>query len=69
MKRRRLMLVLALVLISSMVLFAAGSQEMAAEDDYKLVLRLSHVVSPAEQLTIPIDEVSSSIYEKTNGAI
>ena len=69
MKRRRLMLVLALVLISSMVLFAAGRQEAAAGDGYKLVLRLSHVFSPAEQLTISMDEVAASIYEKTNGAI
>lgn len=69
MKKRRLMLVLALVLISSMVLFAAGAKEAAAGDEFKLVLRLSHVFSPAEQLTISMDAVAASIYEKTNGAI
>ncbi len=40
-----------------------------ASDDYKLVLRLSHVFSPAEQLTISMDEVAGIIKEKTNGAI
>jgi TRAP-type C4-dicarboxylate transport system substrate-binding protein len=41
----------------------------SASDDYKLVLRLSHVFSPAEQLTISMDEVAGIIKEKTNGAI
>ncbi len=40
-----------------------------ASDDYKLVLRLSHVFSPAEQLTKSMDEVAGIIKEKTNGAI
>lgn len=39
------------------------------EDDYKLVLRLSHVFSPDEQLTKSMDEVAGIIYDKTNGAI
>lgn len=45
-----------------------GGQVMAA-DDYKLTLRLSHVFSPAEQLTKSMDLVAESIAEKTNGAI
>ncbi len=69
MKKSRLMLVLALVLVSSTVLFAAGAKETAAVEEYKLVLRLSHVFSPAEQLSISMDEVAASIFEKTNGAI
>lgn len=69
MKRKSLMIVLALVLISAAVVTAAGRQEAAGEEDYKLVLRLSHVFSPAEQLTISMDEVAASIYEKTDGAI
>ncbi len=44
-----------------------GSQAMAK--DYKLVLRLSHVFSPAEQLTKSMDEVAGIIKEKTKGAI
>ena len=40
-----------------------------AAKDYKLVLKLSHVFSPAEQLTKSMDAVAESIYEKTDGAI
>ena len=69
MKRKSLMIMLALVLITASVVTAAGRQEAAGEEDYKLVLRLSHVFSPAEQLTISMDEVAASIYEKTDGAI
>ena len=61
MKTRGLILVLALLLVSSMVLSAAGRQDAADGEDYKLVLRLSHVFSPAEQLTISMDEVAASI--------
>lgn len=37
--------------------------------DYKIKLRLSHVFSPAEQLTKSMDVVAESISEKTDGAI
>lgn len=40
-----------------------------AADDYKLTLRLSHVFSPAEQLTKSMDAVAKAIKEKTDGAI
>lgn len=33
-------------------------------DDYKLTLKLSHVFSPAEQLSKSMDAVAESIYEK-----
>ncbi|BCS97404.1 C4-dicarboxylate ABC transporter [Desulfoluna limicola] len=45
-----------------------GSQCLAA-DNYKLTLKLSHVFSPAEQLTKSMDDVAESILEKTDGAI
>lgn len=48
----------------------AGSQEAAAPaDDYHLVLKLSHVFAPEEQLTKTMDSIAASILEKTNGAI
>ena len=68
MKRKNLLLVCAL-LISATAVFANGTQEQTKKDDYKLVLKLSHVFSPAEQLTKSMDAVADSIYEKTNGAI
>lgn len=57
---------------------ASGSEEVTTEeatteeapaDDYKLVLKLSHVFSPEEQLTKSMDAVAASVLEKTNGAI
>ncbi|SDK01804.1 C4-dicarboxylate TRAP transporter substrate-binding protein [Natronincola ferrireducens] len=39
------------------------------DDDFKLVLRLSHVFSPEEQLTKSMDWVAERIYERTDGAI
>ena len=44
----------------------AGGEEA---DDYKLVLKLSHVFSPEEQLTKSMDLVAERILEKTDGAI
>lgn len=41
----------------------------ASDDDFKLVLRLSHVFSPDEQLTKSMDLVADRINEKTNGAV
>ena len=55
------------VLCAGLIL-SVGSQSMAA-DDYKLTLKLSHVFSPAEQLTKSMDLVSEAILEKTGGAI
>ncbi len=49
--------------------FLALSTQVMASDDYKLTLKLSHVFSPAEQLTKSMDAVADSIREKTNGAI
>lgn len=37
--------------------------------DYALTLKLSHVFSPAEQLTKSMDAVAESIHEKTGGAV
>ncbi len=50
------------------VILSLGTQAMAA-DDYKLTLKLSHVFSPAEQLSKSMDAVAASILEKTDGAI
>ena len=57
-------LLLALCLMLALPTFAAAKSK-----NYKLVLKLSHVFSPAEQLTKSMDAVAESIYEKTNGAI
>ncbi|NQT59361.1 MAG: TRAP transporter substrate-binding protein DctP [Bacteroidetes bacterium] len=69
MQKKGLLIVVSILLLSTMAVFAAGEKESTGESDYKLVLKLSHVFSPAEQLSISMDEVAQSILEKTNGAI
>ncbi len=56
------------VLCTFMVMVLAGGQT-AFGADYKLTLKLSHVFSPAEQLSKSMDAVSESILKKTDGAI
>ena len=60
------LLVLALVVMPVM---AQGSKEAASGDDYKLVLKMSHVFAPNEQLTKSLDMVVKKISDRTNGAI
>ena len=67
--KKGLVIVVSILLLSTMAVFAAGEKEPASEADYNLVLKLSHVFSPAEQLSISMEEVAQSILEKTDGAI
>lgn len=46
-----------------------GSAEETSKDDYKIVLKLSHVFAPGEQLTISTDKAAEAIKERTNGAV
>lgn len=69
MQKKGLIIVVSILLLSTMAVFAAGEKESVSGDDFSLVLKLSHVFSPAEQLSISMDEVAQSILEKTNGAI
>lgn len=39
------------------------------KDDFKIVLKLSHVFAPGEQLTISTDKAAKAITERTNGAV
>jgi TRAP-type C4-dicarboxylate transport system substrate-binding protein len=63
-------LLLALLVIAVLItpVFAQGTKE-AKDDDYHLVLRMSHVFAPNEQLTKSLEIVRDRIYERTNGAI
>ena len=58
-----------LVAVGLTMCMAFAGQTVLAQDDYKLTLKLSHVFSPAEQLTKSMDAVAESILEKTDGAI
>ncbi len=44
---------------------AAGS----ADDDFHIVLKLSHVFAPTEQLTVEMEQVAQRIKDRTNGAV
>lgn len=48
---------------------AAEGGGQASVDDFHLVLRLSHVFAPGEQLTKTMDSIAAAILERTNGAI
>ena len=67
--------VVALCLVSVLMIGAlsgCGKQGASGDgsgDDYKLVLRLSHVFSPDEQLTKSMDAIADEVYKRTNGAI
>ncbi|TVR86650.1 MAG: C4-dicarboxylate ABC transporter substrate-binding protein [Spirochaetaceae bacterium] len=61
-------LIALMMMVASTAIYAGGSSEVA-DDDYKLVLRLSHVFNPAEQLSKSMDLVAERIYERTDGAI
>lgn len=67
--KRFMVLIVCVLVFSASAVFAGGAQEAAPKDDYKLVLKLSHVFSPAEQLTKSMDAVAQRIYDKTGGAI
>jgi TRAP-type C4-dicarboxylate transport system substrate-binding protein len=69
MKKAMLVTLSLLLLISGFVMAGGGQARPSGTDDYKLVLRLSHVFNPAEQLAKSMDLVAERIYEKTNGAI
>ena len=66
MKRRTMWCIAVLVCV---ILAAAGAGMRAEASDFKLVLRLSHVFHPDEQLTKSMDWVAERILKRTNGAI
>ena len=45
------------------------SAQTTDPDEFKIKLRMSHVFSPKEDLTISVDKVAKRIFERTNGAI
>lgn len=73
MKNFKKVLCLVMVAIMMMTMVACGGNEQGGsaegEDDYKLVLKMSHVFAPNEALTITMQEICDAVYEKTGGAI
>jgi TRAP-type C4-dicarboxylate transport system substrate-binding protein len=58
------------LLATSLIVAAmTGCSRPSSEDEFKIVLRLSHVFSPKEDLAISMETVAENIFEKTNGAV
>ena len=66
---KKVLFVLLVLAVIAMPVMAQGSREAASGDDYKLVLRMSHVFAPNEQLTKSLEIVINNIKQRTNGAI
>ena len=69
--KKILCLVMVAIMMMTMVACGGGNEQQEAEggDEYKLVLKMSHVFAPNEALTITMQEICDSVYEKTGGAI
>jgi len=55
-----------------MVCFAitlTSCSRQSSDTDFEIVLRLSHVFSPKEELAISLETVAENIFEKTDGAV
>jgi TRAP-type C4-dicarboxylate transport system substrate-binding protein len=46
-----------------------GCAEEASDHDFKIVLRLSHVFSPKEDIAIALEAVAKNIFDRSNGAV
>ena len=66
---KKLLLVLMIGVLALSVVLAQGTQETGSKDDYSLVLKMSHVFAPNEQLTKSLTLVVDNIAERTDGAI
>jgi len=67
MKKRILSILVVLLMVTP--IFANGQKEATSDEDYKLVLKMSHVFAPNEQLTKSLTIVVDNIKERTDGAI
>jgi TRAP-type C4-dicarboxylate transport system substrate-binding protein len=57
------------VLLLVILCLVTGCSEKKTDDVFKIVLRLSHVFSPKEDLAISMENVAKNVFEKTNGAV
>ena len=66
---KKALFILLILVVALMPIMAQGTKEAASEDDYKLVLKMSHVFAPNEQLTKSLEIVIKNIADRTGGAI
>ena len=60
---------LCLLAAGLLLCWLAGCAEKSSDDDFKIVLRLSHVFSPKEDLAISMETVAQKVLQKTHGAV
>ncbi|MFT5297914.1 MAG: TRAP-type C4-dicarboxylate transport system substrate-binding protein, partial [Colwellia sp.] len=53
------------VLLLVILCLVMGCSEKKTDDEFKIVLRLSHVFSPKEDLAISMENVAKNVFEKT----
>jgi TRAP-type C4-dicarboxylate transport system substrate-binding protein len=59
-----------MVLVTALALCGlTGCSEQTSDEDFNIVLRLSHVFSPKEDLAIAMETVANNILHRTNGAV
>ncbi|MDT4762504.1 C4-dicarboxylate TRAP transporter substrate-binding protein [Sphaerochaeta sp. PS] len=66
---KKVLFALMVLVLALSPLMAQGAKEAPADKDYKLVLKMSHVFAPNEQLTKSLNIVVENIKTRTNGAI
>lgn len=67
--RKGTAIAISIMLLASAAVLSSCQKKETVADDYKLVLRLSHVFNPAEQLAKSMDTVAARILERTGGAV
>ena len=73
-KNKSLIGILLLIIIMGVLVTGCGAKDTTgsgngSDDDFKLVLKLSHVFAPEQQLTKTLEGIAKNILDKTDGAI
>ena len=56
-------------MLAATLTLLAGCNRAPSSDDFSIVLRLSHVFSPREELAISMETVAANIHNRTQGAV
>ena len=58
-----------LLILGFLLIGLIGCGEQASDGDFKIVLRMSHVFSPKEDLAISLETVAKNIFDRSKGAV
>ena len=68
-RMKKVLFALMILVLALSPIMAQGTQETKSDDNYKLVLKMSHGFAPNDQLTKSLNIVADNIKTRTNGAI